>query len=138
MSRSRRTLGLFASSLLLPCLLAAQSAGGAAKGSAEAPPPAPAGPPKEFVTHHSLELGGKSLRYQAVAGETLLKDGKGTPTASVFTVSYLLEGVDDPSRRPITFLFNGGPGSTATWLHIGAFGPVRLDMGADPLSAGSP
>jgi carboxypeptidase C (cathepsin A) len=113
--------GLFVSILLVPCLLAAQPAA-----------------PKEIVTRHTLEIGGKALHYRAVAGETLLKDGKGTPKASVFSTSYLLDGVDDPSRRPITFFFNGGPGSSSAWLHLGAFGPVRLDLGPDPLNAGSP
>lgn len=133
-SRSRLA-GLFVSALFFPCLLAAQ--GGEAKGSPEQPA-AQQSSPKEFVTRHTLEIGGKTLRYRAVAGETLLKDDKGTPKASVFSISYLLEGVDDATKRPITFLFNGGPGSTATWLHIGAFGPERLDLGADPLNAGSP
>jgi carboxypeptidase C (cathepsin A) len=136
-SRSRLA-GLFTSALLLlPCLLAAQHAGGEAKDSPgkQAAPPAS---PKEFVTRHTLEIGGKTLRYRAVAGETFLKDDKGMPKASVFSVSYLLDGVDAPSKRPITFLFNGGPGSTATWLHLGAFGPVRLDLGPDPVHTGSP
>jgi len=135
---SRSSLaGLFASAFLIPCLLAAQNAGDDAKGASPVPP-APPVSPKEFVTRHTLELGGKTLRYRAIAGETLLKDDKGVPKASVFSISYLLDGVDDPSRRPITFLFNGGPGSTSTWLHIGAFGPARLDLGPDPLTAGSP
>lgn len=143
---SRSSLaGLFASALLVPCLLAAQGhhgqPHGEAKSSPAKPPAQPASPqksPKEFVTHHTLEIGGKTLRYRAVAGETFLQDDKGAPKASVFTISYLLDGVDDPSRRPITFLFNGGPGSTAVWLHLGAFGPSRLDLGSDPLAAGSP
>jgi carboxypeptidase C (cathepsin A) len=121
----------------MPCLLAAQGAGGQAPDSPEKPAAAPASP-KEFVSRHTLEIGGKTLRYRAVAGETFLKNDKGVPKASVFSVSYLLDGVDAPSERPITFLFNGGPGSTATWLHIGAFGPVRLNLGDDPLDAGSP
>jgi carboxypeptidase C (cathepsin A) len=133
---------LCVSALLVPCLLAAEGTGGQAKGSPEQPTAQPASPqkspPKEFVTRHTLEIDGKTLRYRVVAGETLLQDDKGVPKASVFTISYLLDGVDDPAWRPITFLFNGGPGSTAVWLHLGAFGPARLDLGADPLSAGAP
>src|SRR5262245_6464968 len=136
-SRSRLAGLVTSVLLLLPCLLAAQGAGGEAKDPPGKPAPLPASP-KEFVTRHTLEIGGKTLRYRAVAGETYLKDDKGTPKASVFSIAYLLEGVDAPSQRPITFLFNGGPGSTATWLHLGAFGPVRLDLGPDPLDAGSP
>ena len=133
----RRT-GLFAFALLfLPTLLAAAGEMPAA-GEAASPPKAAPAAPKEFVTRHTLEIGGKTLRYRAVAGETYLKNDKGTPKASVWSVAYLLEGADVPAKRPITFLFNGGPGSTATWLHLGAFGPRRLDLGADPLDAGSP
>jgi carboxypeptidase C (cathepsin A) len=129
--------GLFlaAAMAVLPHLLAAAEA---AAPAAKAAAPAGAQEPKEFVTHHTLELGGRSLRYSAVAGETYLRAEDGTPKASVFSVSYLLEGVEDPAQRPITFLFNGGPGSSATWLHLGAFGPRRVDLGADPLSAGAP
>jgi carboxypeptidase C (cathepsin A) len=141
---SRSSLaGLFAFALLVPCLLGAQGAHGDAKSPSEKPSAAePAGartsPQKEFLTRHTLDIGGKPLRYRALAGETLLHDDKGKPKASVFTISYLLDEVDDPSQRPITFLFNGGPGSTAVWLHLGAFGPVRLDLGTDPLAGGAP
>lgn len=132
-----RLAGLFAFALLFPlCLPAAEGAGGEA-GPPGKPAAAPSSP-KEFVTRHTLEIGGKTLRYRAVAGETFLKDAKGAPKASIWSVSYLLEGTDAPSARPITFLFNGGPGSTATWLHLGAFGPERLNLGDDPLDAGSP
>ena len=137
LSRSRLAGLLTSFLLLLPCLLAAQGAGGQANDSPEKPA-APPSSPKEFVTRHTLEIGGKTLRYRAVAGETFLKNDKGMPKASVFSISYLLDGVDASSQRPITFLFNGGPGSTATWLHLGAFGPQRLDLGPDPLDAGSP
>lgn len=136
LSRSRLAGFLTSFLLLLPCLLAAQGAAGQAQDSPEKPA-APASP-KEFVTRHTVEIGGKSLRYRAVAGETFLKDDQGVPKASVFSISYLLDGVDAPSQRPLTFLFNGGPGSTATWLHLGAFGPNRLDLGPDPLDAGGP
>jgi carboxypeptidase C (cathepsin A) len=145
---SRSTVAiLLATVLLVPGLLAAQgtaghgaagqSAAGPAAGEEQKAPPEP-GEPKEFVTHHTLEIAGQPLRYRAVAGETFLRDDDGTPKASVFTISYLLDGVDDPARRPITFFFNGGPGSTAVWLHLGAFGPRRLDLGADPLTLGGP
>lgn len=121
---------VLASILLLPSLASGQE-GGAAAGMTAAEP-------KEFTTNHSLEIAGKTLEYTAVAGETFLPGEDGSPAASVFTVSYFLEGVEDPSARPLTFLFNGGPGSSATWLHLGAFGPRRLDLGDDPLSMGAP
>ncbi len=123
--RIRSVAAILVIAILLPAHLSAAEAA--------APPEA-----KEFVTRHTVEIGGRQLRYRAVAGETFLRDQAGTPKASVFSVSYLLDGVDDPATRPIMFLFNGGPGSTATWLHLGAFGPMRLDLGEDPLSLGAP
>ena len=114
---------------------AAQGAGGDMSGSATEP--------RSFVTHHTLELGGQTLGYQAVAGETFLRDADGKPEASVFSIAYFLDGNDGKAgQRPITFLFNGGPGSTATWLHLGAFGPERLVLedgrnpGAPPYTLG--
>lgn len=120
---------LMTSSLTMAVAVAAQEGGGAG---------GPAAEPKEFVTSHQVEVAGASLAYQAVAGELVLEGDGGEPEASVFTISYLLDGVDDPSARPLTFLFNGGPGSTAVWLHLGAFGPRRLDLGEDPLAMGAP
>lgn len=68
------------------------------------------------------------LEYTATAGTLNLVDDKDQETASVFYVAYTADGVDDPSQRPVTFCFNGGPGSSAVWLHLGAFGPLRVDV----------
>jgi carboxypeptidase C (cathepsin A) len=78
------------------------------------------------VTHHTLNLANKPLlRYTAVASRATLDDKLGQPAASVFSVAYLLEGAA-PATRPVTFLWNGGPGSSSLWLHMGAFGPLRV------------
>ena len=85
-------------------------------------------PPKEesAVSRHSLEVGGKTLKYAATAGTLLLKDDKtDEPTASMFYVAYTLDGAD-PAHRPVTFLYNGGPGSASIWLHMGSVGPKRV------------
>ena len=84
--------------------------------------------PKEqcWRTEHQVSLGGKRLSYVAEARTTLLRDERHEGRAVVFTTSYLLGGVKDPSRRPITFCFNGGPGSSSVWLHLGMFGPKRV------------
>lgn len=119
--------------LVLAILVAAPAA--AAEGAGAAPNSVPE--PREFVTRHSLEVGGEMLRYRAVAGETYLHDAQGEPEASIFSFSYLLEGVDDPRRRPVAFFFNGGPGSTAVWLHLGGFGPRRLIL-EDAANPGAP
>ena len=59
----------------------------------------------------------------------MLKLEDGTPKASVFYVAYTKDDVSDTSKRPVTFTFNGGPGSASIWLHLGAFGPRRVEMG---------
>ena len=66
------------------------------------------------------------MRYTATAGETYLKDEDGDPKASIFSIAYVEDGVDDPASRPVTFLWNVGPGSSSVWLHMGAFGPRRV------------
>lgn len=80
-------------------------------------------------TTHSIMLGGKKLDYRARAGTLILKDENDKPTASIFYVAYTRSGVPDVSTRPVTFAFNGGPGSSAVWLHLGCLGPRRIDTG---------
>jgi carboxypeptidase C (cathepsin A) len=90
---------------------------------------APARAPNISVTRHSGTFGGQRVSYVATAGETFLKDKEGTPRASIFSISYVKEGRDP--NRPVTFLFNGGPGSGSVWLHMGAFGPKRVAIPSD-------
>lgn len=80
-------------------------------------------------TKHSVTIGGLPLEYTATAGTLPLKDDDGKVLANVFFVAYTKAGVDDVRRRPVTFSFNGGPGSSAVWLHLGAFGPRRVAFG---------
>ena len=80
------------------------------------------------VTYHSTVIDGRTLAYTAVAGTLHLRDTDGEPRATVFYVAYTLDGVADPSRRPVTFAFNGGPGSSSVWLQLGALGPRRIDI----------
>ncbi len=75
------------------------------------------------VTHHSIELNGKTLNYTATAAQMPLKDASGDTEAHIFYVAYTLDGVTDTGKRPVTFCFNGGPGSASLWVHIGAMGP---------------
>ena len=86
------------------------------------------GPERQSVTRHSITLGGRELRYTATAGTVILKEEDGTPKASVFYIAYTLDGVKDPAQRPLTFSFNGGPGSSSVWLHLGVLGPRRVLM----------
>lgn len=83
---------------------------------------------KTVATTHTLTIGGRTIRYRATAGTLLLrKDDKGTfePRASVFFVAYTRDGVDT-ATRPVTFSFNGGPGSSSVWMHLGLLGPRRV------------
>jgi carboxypeptidase C (cathepsin A) len=80
-------------------------------------------------TEHTLTLDGKKIDYQATAGTLTLRDDDSKPTAHVFFVAYTLTPPVGATSRPITFAFNGGPGSSAVWLHLGAFGPRRVDIG---------
>ena len=77
-------------------------------------------------TRHELQIGAAKIEYEATAGTLLVKDEDGKPEAGIFFVSYVKLGTKDPGRRPITFCFNGGPGSSSVWLHLGAFGPKRI------------
>ena len=79
-------------------------------------------------TTHTVLIGGEEIEYTAAAGRLLLREEEGKKRASFFFTSYTRDGIDDPSNRPIVFTFNGGPGSSSVWLHLGAFGPKRVKM----------
>ncbi|MBA3678099.1 MAG: peptidase S10 [Sphingosinicella sp.] len=96
----------------------------------------PVGEPSISVTRHSGIFGGQKINYTATAGETFLKAEDGTPRAAIFTTSYVKDGRDP--NRPVTFLFNGGPGSGSVWLHMGAFGPKRVAIPSDGTDDGAP
>lgn len=83
-------------------------------------------PERTAVTRHDMNLNGKVLHYTATAGTLLIRDGEDEhPYGSMFYVAYTLDGAD-PNTRPVTFLYNGGPGSSTIWLHMGSVGPVRV------------
>jgi carboxypeptidase C (cathepsin A) len=92
-------------------------------------------PPRRFVTHHRTIIRGKSIAYTATAGETYIANLYGNPIARFFSFAYVKDGPADPSR-PVLFVFNGGPGSSSLWLHMGAVGPRRLvlDQEVNPSS----
>jgi carboxypeptidase C (cathepsin A) len=82
------------------------------------------------VTHHQITLNGKALNYTATAGRLPIKRSDGKIEAEMFFVAYTLDG-QDAAKRPLTFAFNGGPGSATIWLHMGALGPKRVEMKPD-------
>ena len=83
-----------------------------------------------IVTTHRLSLDDGELAYTATVGMMPLKDDKGDIAAQIFYTAYTLD-TDDRASRPLIFVFNGGPGSASIWLHMGALGPKRVDMGAE-------
>ncbi len=82
--------------------------------------------PDPVTTEHEVEIGGESLRYTATAGAMSMTDEGGEVEAEIFYVAYTVDG--EPADRPLTFAFNGGPGSASLWVHLGAMGPKRVLM----------
>jgi carboxypeptidase C (cathepsin A) len=92
--------------------------------------------PQIRTTQHSGVFGEQKIRYSATIGETILSGTDGTQKAAIVTTAYIKEP-RDPSR-PVTFLFNGGPGSGSVWLQMGAFGPKRVAIPSDARDDGAP
>src|SRR5436190_16967670 len=92
------------------------------------------------VTQHSIKVKGKEIKYTVTGGTIVLKEETADrekesegekPRAQIFFVAYTKDGVKDESKRPLTFSFNGGPGSASVWLHLGVLGPRRVLMQND-------
>jgi carboxypeptidase C (cathepsin A) len=90
------------------------------------------------VTHGSVSVDGKTINYTATTGVLILKNKDDKPVASMSYVAYVKSGVKDPATRPITFLYNGGPGSSTIWLHMLAFGPKRVVVGSGTMTPPAP
>src|ERR1700733_905814 len=86
--------------------------------------PAAAIADQQSATQGSVTVGGKSISYTATAGLLVLKNDKDEPTAEMSYVAYTANG-QDPAKRPVMFIYNGGPGSSTIWLHMASFGPRR-------------
>jgi carboxypeptidase C (cathepsin A) len=111
------------------------------KGAPPHPAPAPsaepvaAGDTPDAVTQHSLAIDGRTVAYTARAGTIVLRNQAEQPTARMFYTAYTVAG--DASARPVTFIYNGGPGSSTMWLRMGSFGPVRV-LAGDGTPSGPP
>jgi carboxypeptidase C (cathepsin A) len=100
----------------------------------------PVPPPKSFKSNHEGNFGTNKINYMAIASETAMTNGQGDTTAYLWSVSYLRNDADIRKNRPVTFIFNGGPGSASVWLHMGLLGPkivqvpgkAEADDGAPP------
>ncbi|MBL8510811.1 MAG: peptidase S10 [Betaproteobacteria bacterium] len=95
-------------------------------------------PPQDqlSITQHRATIGGRELAYTVTCGTLVLKEevekegaAEGEKArATVFFIAYTLDGVSDPATRPLTFSFNGGPGSSSVWMHLGLLGPKRVAL----------
>jgi carboxypeptidase C (cathepsin A) len=120
---------------LVPAAVQAQAPGRRGRGG----PPAAGGstetagvPAVEKVstTHHKVTINGQEIDYTANAGTMVLRDDNGKPDATVFYISYTRDG-QEAADRPVTFFYNGGPGSSSIWLDMGIMSPMHPDMGPD-------
>jgi carboxypeptidase C (cathepsin A) len=91
--------------------------------------------PRRFETRHKGVFGGKPISYTALVSETIVKDAQGRPAASVFTTSFVADGVGDAAARPVIFIYNGGPGGASNTLLFGAMGPRRMARFDSPAQA---
>ncbi len=82
--------------------------------------------PVQIVTHHSININGQQIHYTATAGTFTLKDEEDKPIALFGFTAYTKDGVSAGENRPVTFAYNGGPGSSSIWLHMGALGPKKV------------
>ncbi|MCE5307399.1 MAG: peptidase S10 [Acidobacteriales bacterium] len=115
--------------LLLPalslCLLAQ------APEAKTAPPATAAAEEKPVVTKHQITAGNRTLAYTVTAGMMPIMNAAGETEADMFYMAYTLDNAGPAAKRPLMFSFNGGPGSSSVWLHVGALGPKRVKMRED-------
>ena len=81
---------------------------------------------KSSVTRHEITVGGRKVAYTATAGYLIVDNEKEEPVAQFGYTAYVRDGFENRAERPITFAFNGGPGSASIWLHMGVLGPQRV------------
>ena len=98
--------------------------------------------PKDNIVEskHSITIGGKVIKYTVTTGTMVMKEEVNDkekdaeiekPRAQIFFIAYTRDGVKDKGKRPVTFSFNGGPGSSSVWLHMGVLGPRRVVLTDD-------
>lgn len=116
-----------------PQVSASPSSSNAQTAPQRSPQERPAQPAEEppIVTRHEIKAAGRTLRYTATVGMMPIKSRDGETEARIFFMAYTLDDAGARGRRPLTFSFNGGPGSASVWLHLGAIGPKRVRMNSD-------
>jgi carboxypeptidase C (cathepsin A) len=93
--------------------------------------------PPDTVTHHTVDLADRKLSFTATAGSIPLTNQQGRILAEIAYIHYALDGTD-LRQRPVTFAFNGGPGSSSSWLHVGTLGPWRLPIDEGSIAPSAP
>ncbi len=93
---------------------------------------------KTVETEHSVRIGGQEIRYTATPGQLVLRRPNGEPRGNMFFVAYTRDGITDIRSRPVTFCYNGGPGSATIWLHMGTLGPKRVQMAEEGFQPAPP
>lgn len=136
MTRINRCLSIVLGFLLLASAAVGQTAP-AEKTEKSDETAIPIPPETSSVTKHDWTAGGQTIHYTATAGNLLITDDKDKPNSSIFYVAYTQDGAD-VRTRPVTFFYNGGPGSATIWLHMGSFGPVRVVTDSPDASAPPP
>ena len=94
--------------------------------------------PTLSVTNHSIRINGQAVAYTATVGELVISKTNEKPGAKIFFMAYTRDDIKDKSKRPLTFTFNGGPGSSSVWLHMGGIGPRRIKMTENGASIAPP
>ena len=138
---SRLPYAAFVFAATLPLLAQKPSAGespaaAAARLQTTSPRPSLSRPPPSRTTNWQLD--GKTIHYKATAGTLLIDGDDEKPYGIVFYVGYTMSGISDPRTRPVTFLYNGGPGSASLWLHMGSVGPVRVATASPEATGAAP
>lgn len=86
----------------------------------------------------SVAVGGRTIGYTVTPGTLTIRNDEGEPVASMFYVAYVADRAKGSAERPLTFAFNGGPGSSSMWLHMGSIGPVKVQVPGTGVEAGPP
>ena len=94
--------------------------------------------PEKFVTKHRIKIDNKQVNYTATAGTLIIKNEKDEAIASIGYVAYTKDGETEAIKRPVTFAYNGGPGSSSLWLHMGILGPRRVAVNDPSLNGPAP
>ncbi len=122
---------LVLAAIAIPATVVAQRGGRGGRGAAAADTMRPAGPPPQevhVVTQHSTTIDGQHIDYDATVGSIIVRNNQDQPTGEIYYIAYTKRGVTDESHRPLMFAYNGGPGSSSVWVHMGLLGPMRVDI----------